>query len=211
MVWYFIVGYAIRDEVENTRLEAKANDTKKFRGQGQTLSRLRPRTQAQVFSKKKGFQKNFSSNLKKKVFKNFFQAEKVLKNFFSGDFHLRKTKKNLRKFTTAAFLVLYLLCKHFRAVSLASSNPDLDLERICPWKVSPLPYSRFLALSNKISTVQKIVLSSSRGQGNFRGLEASRPRPRTSKCVLEDVLEAKDVLADSTSVCYCFYEMQLAR
>ena len=47
----------------------------------------------------------------------------------------------------------------------------------------------------KILTIQKIVLSSSRGQGNFRGLEASRPRPRTwssrrrpraSKCVLED-------------------------
>ena len=48
-------------------------------------------------------------------------------------------------------------------------------------------------------TIQKIVLSSSRGQANFRGLEASRPRPRTSKCVLEDVLEAKDVLEDSTS------------
>ena len=43
-------------------------------------------------------------------------------------------------------------------------------------------------------------LFSSRGQGNFRRLEASRPRPRTSKCVLEDVLEAKDVLEDSTSV-----------
>ena len=43
------------------------------------------------------------------------------------------------------------------------------------------------------------MLSSSRGQGNFRGLEASRPRPRTSKCVLDDVLEAKDVLEDSTS------------
>ena len=68
----------------------------------------------------------------------------------------------------------------------------------------------FLAFSNEISTVQKIVLSSSRGQGNFRGLEASRPRPRprtwpsrprprTWKCVLEDVLEAKDVLEDSTS------------
>ena len=70
----------------------------------------------------------------------------------------------------------------------------------------------FLAFSNKIATVQKIVLSSSRGQGNFRGLEASRPRPRprtwpsrprprprTWKCVLEDVLEAKDVLEDSTS------------
>ena len=56
--------------------------------------------------------------------------------------------------------------------------------------------ARFLAFSNKILT------------GNFRGLqalrpsqgiEALRPRPRTSKCVLEDVLEAKDVLDDSTS------------
>ena len=59
--------------------------------------------------------------------------------------------------------------------------------------------ARFLAYSNEISTVQEIVLSSSRGQCNFRGLEASRPRPRTSKCVLEDVLEAKDVLENSTS------------
>ena len=46
---------------------------------------------------------------------------------------------------------------------------------------------------HKILTFQKIVLSSSRGQANFRGLEASRPR--TSK----SVLEAKDVLEDSTS------------
>ena len=58
------------------------------------------------------------------------------------------------------------------------------------------------------------MLSSSQGQGNFRGgLEASRPRPRlrTWKCVLE----AKDVLEDSTSgywkdrrlrrVLLCFY------
>ena len=44
---------------------------------------------------------------------------------------------------------------------------------------------------------RKIVLSSSRGQVNFRGPKASRPR--TSNCVLEDVLEAKDVLEDSTS------------
>ena len=48
--------------------------------------------------------------------------------------------------------------------------------------------ARFLAFSNKISMVQ-----------NFRGLEASRPRPRTSNCVLKDILEAKDVLKDSTS------------
>ena len=58
---------------------------------------------------------------------------------------------------------------------------------------------------HKILTFKKIVLSSSRGQANFRGLEASRPRPRprTSKSVLEDVLEAKDVLEDSTSAIYC--------
>ena len=46
---------------------------------------------------------------------------------------------------------------------------------------------------HKILTIQKIVLSSCQGQANFRGLEASRPR--TSK----SVLEAKDVLKDSTS------------
>ena len=133
-----------RGGVEDTRLEAKAKD-KPSRGQGQG-----PRTQAQVFSKIKGFQKIFSSNLKKKFFKIFFRRKRSSKNFFSGNFHLRKTKKGLRKFS-----------------------------------------ARILALSNQISTVQKIVLSSSRGQGNFRGLEPSRPRPRprTSKCVLEDVFE----------------------
>ena len=66
--------------------------------------------------------------------------------------------------------------------------------------------ARFLALSNKISTVQKIVLSSNRAQGNFGGLEASRPRPRTSKFVLEDVFEAKDVLENSSSAIYTSQE-----
>ena len=59
-----------RGGVEDTRLEAKAKDTKKseakdspsedrtFRGQGQG-----PRTQAQVFSKKKGLQNFFSGDL----------------------------------------------------------------------------------------------------------------------------------------------------
>ena len=37
---------------------------------------------------------------------------------------------------------------------------------------------------HKILRIPKILMFSSRGQGNFRGLEASRPR--TSKCVLED-------------------------
>ena len=61
---------------------------------------------------------------------------------------------------------------------------------------------KFFKRSTKFLTIQKIVLFSSRGQANFRGFEASRPRtwpsrprPRTSKCVLE----AKDVLENSTS------------
>ena len=60
------------------------------------------------------------------------------------------------------------------------------------------PFQKIFQPLHKILTFQKIVLSSSRGQANFRGLEASRPRPRprTSKFVLEDVLE------DSTSVTY---------
>ena len=47
----------------------------------------------------------------------------------------------------------------------------------------------------------KRVLSLSQGQGNFRGLDASRPRPRT----LKFVLEAKDLLEDSTSANMHFY------
>ena len=47
-------------------------------------------------------------------------------------------------------------------------------------------FQKIFQALHKILTIQKIVLSSSPGQANFRGLEASRPRPRTSKCVLED-------------------------
>ena len=54
-----------RGGVEDTRLKAKAKDSlsedRHSRGQGQECSR--PRTQAQVLSKKKkGLQKNFSSD-----------------------------------------------------------------------------------------------------------------------------------------------------
>ena len=127
-----------RGGVEDTRLEAKAKDTKKNRGQGQgqplrgqTLSR--PRT-GMLEAKDQGHKRKCSP--KKKVFTKIFQAI---------------SKKN--------------------------------------------DFQKFFQALHKILTIQKIVLSSSRGQANFRGLEASRPRPRTSKCVLE----AKDVLEDSTS------------
>ena len=60
-------------------------------------------------------------------------------------------------------------------------------------------FQKIFQALHKILTIQKILLSSSRGQANFRGLEASRPRPRTwpsrprprtSKCVLEDSTSA---------------------
>ena len=40
-------------------------------------------------------------------------------------------------------------------------------------------FQKIFQALHKILTIQKIVLSSSRGQANFRGLEVSRPRPRT--------------------------------
>ena len=68
------------------------------------------------------------------------------------------------------------------------------------------PKKRSLQIFHKVSGVfqrnfsgSKIVLSSSRGQGNFRGLDASKSRPRTSKCVLED----------STSANYAFFAQHL--
>ena len=119
-----------RGGVEDIKLKAK--DTKKIRGQGQECLRLRPRTQAQVFCKKK--------RCSKKIFRRSPKEE---------------NKNGLRKVS-----------------------------------------ARFLAFSNKILTIQERVLSSSGERGSFRGLEASRPRSRTSKCVVQ----AKDVLEDFTSV-----------
>ena len=67
----------------------------------------------------------------------------------------------------------------------------------------------FWRFPTKFQWFKKIVLSSSRGQGNFRGPKASRPRAKDLRLRgqgqgLENVssrtsLEAKDVLKDSTS------------
>ena len=40
-------------------------------------------------------------------------------------------------------------------------------------------FQKIFQALHKILTIQKLVLSSSRGRANFRGLETSRPRPRT--------------------------------
>ena len=85
MVMYYLWrSIVIRGEDEDTRLEAKAKDTKKFRGQGQG-----PRTQAQVFSKKKGLQKIFfrRSSLeenKKRSSLSFCEVSGVFQQNFNG-------------------------------------------------------------------------------------------------------------------------------
>ena len=100
-----------RGGVEDTRLEAKAKDTKKIRGQGQdqgqpfrgqTLSK--PRTgmleakakdqghKRKCSPKKKGFHKNFLGDLqKKKVFLKKFSSD-LLKKTLSKKFFKRFTK-----------------------------------------------------------------------------------------------------------------------
>ena len=105
-------------------------------------------------------------------------ARVLKKKRFSKHFFKQSQKKGLQKFFSCE--------KGFQKGNFSLEENKKGLRNFSAW---------FLALSNKISTVQKIVLSSSRGQGNFRGLEASRPR--TSK----SVLEAKDILELSTSGC----------
>ena len=66
-------------------------------------------------------------------------------------------------------------------------------------------HKHFSSDLHKILTIQKIVLSSSRGQANFRGLEASRPR--TSKCVLEDSTSGCSTRQSNVSRDLGFYAM----
>ena len=90
------------------------------------------------------------------------KKKKGLHKNFSGDLQKKKKKKKKKKVFT----------KIFQAISTKKRFPK--------------------NFSTAPQTFQKIVLSSSRGQANFRGLEASRPRPRprTSKSVLEDSTSA---------------------
>ena len=104
-----LLGYNIkhRGGVEDTRLEAKAKDTKKSeakakdslsedrhsRGQGQECSRQRPRTKdtsASALQKKRSSQKFFRRSPKKSLHKNF--SSDLHKKTFSKKFFNRSTK-----------------------------------------------------------------------------------------------------------------------
>ena len=82
--------------------EAKGKDSlfegRPSRGQGQECSRPRPRTQAQVFSKKKVLKNFFQAISKKNVFKIFFLAfsskKRLLKFFFRRSTNFQQFKKS---------------------------------------------------------------------------------------------------------------------
>ena len=64
-------------------------------------------------------------------------------------------------------------------------------------------FQKIFQALHKILTIQKILLSSSRGQANFRGLEALRPRPRTSNCVLEDSTSVQHMTQEFSQFALC--------
>ena len=100
-----------------------------------------------------------------------------------------RTQKNLRPRPRTAFLRTDTLEAKDRNARGQSQGPRTQEHVLYKKKRSSQKFFKrspqknvfqkiFQAL-HKILTNQKIVLSSSRGQANFRGLEASRPRPKT--------------------------------
>ena len=121
--------------------------------------------------------------------KNFEAKAKDRPSRGQGQGHIRKCSPKKKRYSKT-FLGKIGLQKFFFRRSLLQETKK----------------KRSLQIFRKVSGVfqrnfndSKIVLSLSRGQANLRGLEASRPR--TLKCVLE----AKDVLEDSTSSRYVTY------
>ena len=114
--WWILLATLNRGGVEDTRLEAKAKDTKKIRGQGQgqpfrgqTLSRPRTGmleakakdTSASALQKKKrkGLHKNVLSDLQKKKKKkksDLRKKKKVLTKIFQA---ISKKKRSSQKFS----------------------------------------------------------------------------------------------------------------
>ena len=87
-----------------------------------------------------------------------------------------KKKKNKKVFT-----------KIFQAISKKKKRSSQKFFKRSPRKNA---FQKIFQPLHKILTFQKILLSSSRGQANFRGLEASRPRPKD--LTFEAKAKAKD-------------------
>ena len=101
-----------RVEVKDTRLEAKAKNTKKIRGQGQgqpfrgqTLSRprtgmLEAKTKDQGHKRKRSPKKKKRKKVFTKIFQTISKKKKGFNKKFSSDFHKKTfSKKFFKRFT----------------------------------------------------------------------------------------------------------------
>ena len=127
------------------------------------------------------------------------KSEAKAKDSLSEDRHSRGQGQECSRPRTKDTSASALQKKKFFSADLKKKKKKRSSQKFFKRSPQKNVFQKFFQALHKILTIKKILLSSSRGQANFRGLQASRPRPRTSKCVLEDVLEAKDVLEDSTS------------
>ena len=141
-------------------------------------SRPRPRTQKKIRGQSQGqlLRGQTLSRPRTGISRGQGQEPRTQTQVFSKN---KKNKKGPQKIFLAIFKKKFFRCspeKFFRC------SPKRGL-------------AKTFSNDQQNSTIQKIALFLSRGLSNFRGLKASTPRPRTPKCVLE----AKDVLEDSTS------------
>ena len=114
----------------------------------------RPRLRTQKKFRSQGQGQTLSRPRTKDTGSSVFQ-KKGLQNFFSGGLK----EKVFKFFQTKKVFKIF-----FQVISTGRKQKK-GLRKFS---------ARFQAFSNKISTAQKIVLFSSRGQGNFRGLERLR-------------------------------------
>ena len=146
--WFLILLLVIRGGVEDTRLEAKAKAKDTKKIRGQGQGQGQPFRGQTLSRPRTGM---LEAKAKDQGHKAQVLSKKKKKKKSSQKFFRRSPKKKKKKRSSQKFF--------------KRSPPKNVFQTI------------FQAL-HKILTFQKIMLSSSRGQANFRGLEASRPRPR---------------------------------
>ena len=88
----------------------------------------------------------------------------------------KKEKRSSQKFFRRSPKKKKVFTKIFQAIS---EKKKWSLQKFFQRSPRKNVFQKFFQALHKILTIQKVVLSSSQGQANFRGLEVSRPRPRT--------------------------------
>ena len=144
-----MIGVKARGGVEDTRLEAKAKAKDTKKIRGQGQGQGQPFRGQTLSRPRTGMLEAKAKDQGHKA--QVLSKKKKKKKVFTKIFQAISKKKKKKKVFTKMF------------------SSDLHEKNAFQKIFQPL---------HKILTFQKIVLSSSRGQANFRGLEASRPRPR---------------------------------